>query len=195
LAHTGDGSFLKHIGATIMKNLCLWASVVALVVGSVAPSAHAACWTNEEVNAAKIKDFETMLMVSALRCKNTPADFITDYNKFVTSGRSTLVEVNQRLRGHFEKGTFPVAGLNNYDRFVTAIANGYGAGGDGASCADMASLTTTAIQANASFNDLVLLAGDAGIAPIIDGEACGIPRMDPRHAAHLNQAINLAQLD
>jgi hypothetical protein len=182
-------------GATIMKSLYLWASAVALVVSSLATSAQAACWTDEEVSAAKIKDFETMLMVSALRCKNTPADFISDYNQFVTSGRATLVEANERLRTRFKRGTFPVAGLNNYDRFVTSIANGYGAGGDGASCEDMASLNAAAKRANASVEDLALLANDAGAAPYLDDVACSLPKMAPHHAERLNEVINVVAVN
>ena len=43
--------------------------VAGAVLALVSTPVNAACWTQSEVAAAKVRDFDTMLMVSGLRCR------------------------------------------------------------------------------------------------------------------------------
>lgn len=146
--------------------------VVASVM--VAAPAQAACWSAETVEAAKVRDMETMLMVSALRCRTTGFDFMGKYNAFVRSSRASLTVANDRLRQHFSAGVGGVAGLNAYDRYATSLANRYGAGAEGLNCRDMASITDAALREGQSFESLSRLATRAQIEPETPGNRCPV---------------------
>lgn len=131
-------------------------------------SAQAACWSDAAVSAAKIRDLETMLMVSALRCRTADNAMLHRYNGFVQRSRPALAAVNQTLRTQFAGE----GGLNAYDRFVTAIANRYGAGVEGLGCDDMTSILSAAEAEDGSLAGLARLAAAAGVEPRLNGERC-----------------------
>lgn len=148
-------------------------SVLAAAVIAALPisSAQAACWDENSVNAAKVRDMETMLMVSALRCrlKGDP-QMLTSYNDFVRTSRAALVQVNDTLRAHFAGE----GGLNAYDRYVTAIANRYGGGAEGLTCEDMSSILAAAQAERGSLTGLTRLANAAEVQPVLDGGRCPV---------------------
>jgi hypothetical protein len=150
------------------KKAAIVAAGMAMVQSSVA---SAACWSASEVDAAKVRELETMLMVNALRCRHSGEDFLGSYNHFVREGRVALTRVNETLRGHFvASGT----GLNGYDRYVTALANRHGAGGTGLDCGDFKSILSAARAENGSMNGLVRLANDAQVRAHTPGGQCGM---------------------
>ncbi len=147
-------------------------STLAAAVLAAVPvtSAQAACWGENAITAAKVRDMETMLMVSALRCRSTDTQILGSYNKFVRSSRVALTQVNNTLRQQFaDQG-----GLNAYDRYVTSVANRYGAGSDGLSCADMSSILSAAQAEGGSLPGLSRLATAAGVEPVLTGHRCAI---------------------
>ena len=149
-----------------IKSALIAATLVALPV----TSAQAACWGETAINAAKVRDMETMLMVSALRCRSTDAQILGAYNNFVRSSRVALTQVNDTLRRQFaDQG-----GLNAYDRYVTSIANRYGAGSEGLSCGDMSSILSAAQAEGGSLPGLSRLATAAGVEPLLTGNRCTI---------------------
>jgi hypothetical protein len=137
-------------------------------------AAQAACWQADAVAAAKVRDLDTMLMVAALRCRNSGSDFLTQYNGFVRSSRTALSVANDRLRGHFAIGLDAKAALIAYDRYVTSLANRYGAGSEGLNCRDMASINDAAAREGASFLELEALATRAEVEPILIGGRCPV---------------------
>jgi hypothetical protein len=148
--------------------------VVALAAMVIAAApAHAACWKADHVAAAKVRDLETMLMVSALRCR-AQGNMLARYNKFVVQARPALMQVNDSLRSHFAEAVGQGRALNAYDGYVTKIANRYGAGVEGLSCADMVSITDAAIGEKPSFQALAALADRAGVQPLLDGDTCPV---------------------
>jgi hypothetical protein len=151
----------------IKKNLSLMMISVGII--STVP-AQAACWSEAAVEAAKVRDLETMLMVSSLRCHAASPALLDEYNGFVKTSRVALTEVNQTLRKQFADA----GGLNAYDKFVTAIANRYGAGTDGLNCNDMASIVAAAQAEGGSLVGLTRLATDAGIEPQLSGPKCAV---------------------
>lgn len=130
--------------------------------------AQAACWSDTAVSAAKVRDLETMLMVSSLRCRTADNAMLNQYNRFVTRSRPALAAVNQTLRAQFAGA----GGLNAYDRFVTAIANRYGAGAEGLGCDDMTAILSAAEAEEGSLEGLTRLANAAGVEPRLSGERC-----------------------
>lgn len=134
----------------------------------------ATCWSEKAVAAAKVRDLETMLMVSALRCRLKGQDFLPQYNAFVRGSRPALVDVNDRLRRHFTGAVGASGALNAYDRYVTAIANSYGAGVEGLDCTDMESILGAARAAGHSITTLEALAERAQSNPVLPGGRCNL---------------------
>lgn len=147
--------------------------IIALAAAAiVAAPAQAACWKADHVAAAKVRDLDTMLMVSALRCRGNGGTMLSRYNKFVVRSRSALVQVNDALRAHFTESVGRVRAVNAYDGYVTKVANRYGAGVNGLSCNDLSAITDAAISERPTFAALAALAERAGVEPILDGGFC-----------------------
>lgn len=140
----------------------------------LAPATAATCWKQTAVEAAQIRDFEMMLMVSALRCRATGHDFLASYNRFIREKRETLTQVNDELREHFRSAAGPVGALGAYDNYVTGLANVYGAGADGLGCRDLQSITDAANALPPSRSALLELADAAAISPHLSGARCDI---------------------
>lgn len=146
----------------------------AAILSSAAPVQAASCWRAQAVEAAQVRDFETMLMVSALRCRNSGVNFLEEYNAFVRTKRTALTQVNNELRSQFQKAMGAGAALNAYDRYATQLANSYGAGAEGLDCSDMQSLVRAANASAPSRAALVTLAQRAGANPRLPGSACPV---------------------
>lgn len=149
---------------------------LAAAVIVVAP-AHAACWRADEVAAAKIRDLDTMLMVSSLRCRMVDAQMVARYNRFVVKNRIPLTQANETLRARFAAQVGKAAALNAYDKYITRVANRYGAGAEGLSCGDFAAITDAALGEAPNFGSLTALADRAGTQPVMDDDACPAPVM------------------
>ncbi len=146
------------------------AIMAALLTAVPVTSVQAACWNPAEEDAARIRDMETMLMVSALRCRLTGADFLAEYNGFINASRPALVRVNDTLRQHFAGE----GGLNAYDRYVTSIANRYGAGTSDMTCGDMSAFLDAARAEQGSYEGLSRLAVAARVNPVLHGGRCEV---------------------
>ena len=117
------------------KKLTFVASIVAL---SSQP-AHA-CWTSAAQDAAKIKHLNTMLMVTALRCRNTPDNFLPHYNRFVTKHNNLIGSQNAALKGHLAQ-TYGARGAEGaLDRMSIGFANSYGNGHKTLNCKQLKEL-------------------------------------------------------
>lgn len=151
----------------VMKGLA-----IAAACGAIATPGEAACWSSAAYQAAQVRELETMLMVEALRCRRTDANFLPQYNEFVRTSRPALIRVNDTLRGHFASAVGQSRALDAYDDYVTSVANRYGAGTAGLDCEDMASIARAAAGAQGSHEALAELARAADMQPVIPGGRC-----------------------
>lgn len=149
------------------------AAAIAAVM-PLAPASAAPCWNKVAVEAAQIRDFEMMLMVSALRCRATGSNFLASYNRFIREKRDALTQVNDELREHFRSVAGPVGALGAYDNYVTGLANVYGAGAEGLGCRDLQSITDAANALAPTRSALLELSDAAGITPHLSGARCGV---------------------
>jgi len=153
-----------------MGNFIKSTLAAAVLVALPVTSARAACWSQTAINAAMVRDMETMLMVSALRCRSADPTILPAYNAFVRSSRVALTQVNDTLRRQFaDQG-----GLNGYDRYVTSIANRYGAGAEGLNCDDMSSILSAAQAESGSLVGLARLATAANVEPVLTDRRCAV---------------------
>ena len=153
-----------------MRNLVGAAVAVAMLAGA---PAGAACWSPEQTAAARIRDLQSQLMVSTLKCQVIHIDLTKEYNAFVGGNRTVIGAINTRLKTYFIRGEGPVGGQAAYDRFTTSLANGYGAARtNNATCEEARALATEASMMANSEEGLLLLADRAGIAPRLPGGRC-----------------------
>lgn len=153
-----------------MKRILGAAAVASL---AVATPAQSACWTDTAYQAAQIRNFETMMMVSMLRCRLVGNDFTATYNSFVRDKRPVLSAANEELRAQFAKTVGTAKAMNAYDDYMTKVANSYGAGNDGLSCRDFSSIVDAAAQSPATRGAVAALAERAGTNPRLPGARCG----------------------
>ena len=143
-----------------------------LSVALCAGSANAACWSDAAYEAAQVREFDTMLMVQALRCRKTNANFVGDYNRFVVASRPALLKANATLKSHFAAEHGERGALNAYDNYMTTVANRYGAGTNGLGCEDVAAMVQMALAAKGSHAALSELADTVQMTPAVQGDRC-----------------------
>ncbi len=155
-----------------------FARIAALLAITTIPatSAQAACWSASAASAASVQTLGTMLMVGALRCRASGSDFLADYGQFVQRNNALLSGANNTLKGHFSSA----GGINAHDRYVTSIANRFGAGVAGMGCADMKRLASLASKSGANMSYLANLADEANIQPNLPGGRCMMTASDRR---------------
>lgn len=151
------------------------AAITAMAIGGTLftlPAQAAGCWDNQAVNAAKIRDLQTMLMVGTLRCRIGNESLLPVYNRFVNNNRSALKQSNEQLHQHF---TRTGSGVNGYDRFTTSLANSYGAGTKGISdCAELRALAAEAAMAKGNSDRLLMVAEKYEVEPIAPRQQCRV---------------------
>ncbi len=147
---------------------------VALALSASAITPAQACWTSEEQAAATASNFNMMLMVSALRCRNGRDNFIEDYNRFVGQNNALLGQINSVVQDHYAKSVGAKMAIEAADQMNVGFANHYGGGLDGMTCADVKSL---AVEASAQPQDILSLATLAETAiptPHLDAPICEV---------------------
>ena len=114
-------------------------------------------------------------MVATLRCQAAHADVTPAYNHFVRANRDTLQGANAVLLAQFQIGFGSSQGQTQYDRFATALANGYGGDAtDPGVCADTAALAEEAAAAGGDIARLVALEDRFGFSSALPGGQCDI---------------------
>jgi len=135
---------------------------------TLATPAYAGCWEGRSVDAAKIRDMQTMLMVGSLRCRMVGTDVLPSYNRFVNNNRGALKQINAQLRDHF-------GGDTGYDRFTTSLANSYGSGSKGIKdCDALRDIANKAAAAKGNSQHLLAIADDAGVNPVEKSRQCRV---------------------
>lgn len=154
-----------------MKGAGKLISVVAAAMLASGP-ATAACWSNNAVEAAYVRDLDVGLMVATLRCRTQGVEMTADYNKFVRDKRAVLIAANDDLRAHFAQGSNSKAALDALDRYATSLANSHGAGSAQLDCSDYQTLVRAAVSAKPDRAALIELAARAGSKPALPSGAC-----------------------
>ena len=111
-------------------------AALALAATVVADPAQA-CWTDAETDAATVANLNMMMMVSALRCRNGPDNFLAEYNRFVSLNNTIIGAQNATVRGHFSRTEGVGRAEASMDHFVIDIANNYGGGHETLNCAQL----------------------------------------------------------
>ena len=112
-------------------------AVLCALAAMIMASPAQACWTSAEQDAAKVANLNMMMMVSALRCRKGPDDFLADYNRFVKNNNPVIGSQNAAVRSHFARINGNANADAVMDKFIIAIANSYGGGHQYLGCAQL----------------------------------------------------------
>jgi hypothetical protein len=156
-----------------MTNILRKAALVAVVTAmSVQPAQ--ACWSSAAQDAAKIKHLNTMLMVTALRCRNTADNFLPQYNRFVTKHNALIGSQNNVLKSHLA-ATYGAGGaLNALDRMSIGYANSYGNGHKSMDCRQLKELSTKLASEPSGVVTMAEVADFAVTGQSWSGQACPV---------------------
>jgi hypothetical protein len=140
-----------------MKRTGKWAALCALASVAFANPAHA-CWTNAEQDAAKVANLNMMMMVTALRCRKGPDDFLADYNRFVKNNNSVIGSQNAEVRSHFARIGGTKSADAAMDKFIIGIANSYGGGHHRLGCAELKTIAHDLSKSGHNAGSLLMIA-------------------------------------
>ncbi len=156
-----------------MKKAYLAAAVLAATsLVSTMPAQAQSCWGPEAVNAAKLRNLDIMLMVTALRCRMGADNFQPEYYDFSAAHQAELNLANGVLRVQFTGAGITVAN-RALDRMSTSIANSFGMGHPDLGCHELRQITRD--LANTGISGALLDAADAMVgAPMIPGGSCAM---------------------
>ena len=109
------------------RRLTCVALMAALTGVALAAPAHAACIDHQTATAARIHQFETMMMVVSLRCARIGYDMRGTYENMVIAHQAPFGQAATRLR-HYLGGDGIDPHSGGFDRYATILGNSYGGG-------------------------------------------------------------------
>lgn len=143
-------------------------------------SAQQSCWKPTEVESAKVRRLQSMLMVAALQCNSWRNPSRDRYNAFIITHRPVLNSHNDVLKLYFIRAHGFAGGQAAYDRFTTVLAN--------ADAHDAAAMSSDYCETAATFVRLATDAHPAALATLSDelgsrpvgvGRECGAEDAPP----------------
>ena len=156
------------------------AVLACAAAGMAAPANAMGCWNHEQVDAAKVRDLQSRLMVAALRCHAMGFDVSRAYNSFVGANETTLKGANGVLKAHFASN-YGSAGPAEYDRFATALANHYGdESTSGRLCGAVRETAYEAADAAGDARTLIAINERLGVTMEVPGGQCDVSFADAR---------------
>lgn len=109
-----------------MKTLRMAAAALVSIGLGAQPATAADCWAPGMIEAAKLRQLDVMLMVSALRCRTGPDGFQADYEGFLTRHRPALGKANHEILDAMRSRLGAVGAISALDRMSVTMANRYG---------------------------------------------------------------------
>lgn len=110
------------------------AGIAAAIALGLATPAHAG---TGDGSAEKLRRLDIMLMVTGLRCRTTPDNFIDDYGSFTTRHLSALNEASRDLKTELASQYGAKGAERALDRMSVVMANEYGGGHPWLTCGEL----------------------------------------------------------
>ena len=151
---------------------CAASGIVALFFGGVASAEAARCWQPYEIEAARVRDLQIMLMLGSLKCRSTNSEITAKYDKFQEK-MGSADKYNTALKLHFMRENGIADGQRAYDDFITKMANSHVDGVQSAGFCEMAD-TLLSLATNAGQNELPMLARNFSETPAGVGDMCEV---------------------
>lgn len=142
-----------HLSAVCLAILPLTLTSVA---ASAEPVLNRECWNQDELSAAQIHSFKTMLMVGSIKCRELVPSTVEGYNLFIDNKRDFITSNQYVVVSHFIKKHGVEAGITSFRNYDTSTGNLHSGGNFLSRCESIA--TISRLAANASDSDLRELA-------------------------------------
>lgn len=105
-----------------------WGLAAGMAAISLLATALPAQAAGELASAEKVRRLDIMLMVTALRCRNTPYGFQADYNRFTENHLDELNTASRKLVADLMRMEGATQAKRSLDRMSVVMANTYGLG-------------------------------------------------------------------
>lgn len=146
-------------------------SLAGLALALAGTAQASPCWDNGTVSAGRLIELETMFLVSSLRCKAIGVDFRDSNESFAEAYKHTFGTAQHTVMAHFDRAG--ADGRGDYQRYLTGLANFYGAGKtDAETCHGFEALNRELGNAAANPDVLGMIAAEMVRDPQIDGLIC-----------------------
>ena len=149
-------------------------AALATILAALTVQPAQACWSSASQDAAKIKHLNTMLMVTALRCRNTADNFLPQYNRFVTKHNALIGSQNSLLKIQLAQTSGAGGALNALDRMSIGYANSYGNGHRYMNCGDLKQLAMELSTQSHGVATMAALADSVVVGQSWSGQACAV---------------------
>jgi hypothetical protein len=153
----------------ITRNLAAIAAATSLLAAQPAQ----ACWSDRETQAASVANLNMMMMVTALRCRKGPDNFLAEYNRFVTTNNGTLGLQNAVIKSRFARMNGAQAAEGAMDRFTIGLANSYGGSSADRGCGELKLLAVDLASRSHDSTALAAMADRHAGVPALPGGQCG----------------------
>ena len=150
------------------------AALLCALAAMIMTAPAQACWTNAEEDAAKVANLNMMMMVTALRCRKGPDDFLAEYNRFVKNNNPVIGSQNAAVRSHFARINGNTSADAAMDKFIIGIANSYGGGHDRLGCSDLKIVAKELSRSGHSAGSLLAIATENVDAAPLSGGNCRV---------------------
>lgn len=145
---------------------------LAAVVSAAAVQPAQACWNDAGQDAVKITHLNTMLLVTALRCRGGADNFLPEYNRFVVNNSSLIGNQGKVIKSHFA-ATHGAGGAEGaLDRMSIGFANSYGTGHRDMNCKQLKMLAAELASQQQGVATLAQAADMAIIPSAMPGGVC-----------------------
>jgi hypothetical protein len=162
---------LNAKGEVEMRGIFKKAALAAVMtIASVQPAQ--ACWDNAGQNAVKIKHLNTMLMVTALRCRGGADNFLPQYNRFVTNNSALIGSQNKLIKAQLAQSSGSKGAEGALDRMSIGFANTYGTGHKSMGCRELKQLAADLSSEQQGVATLTLAADQAVGETRLPGGVC-----------------------
>ena len=133
-------------------------AAIALSAGQVSASSYDMCFDEATAPSAQIHQFQTMLMVGSLKCRNLDPTSLRRYGDFVTSRSGDLARHTDSVRDSFQQRFGPAMGTRMFRLYETSLGNEFsGIEMTRASCQDLGTYARMAERANHA--DIAIISG------------------------------------
>jgi len=157
-----------------MSRLFAATALLSIFVALPAQAAAPACWSREDIAAAKVRDLDMLLTEISARCVAAGLSSSADYDAYAVVSRGALSAVGQRLKARFWTVYGAEQGPARLDGFLDAVSGQYAhVPTVDENCAQVAELAREAVSAGGSVVALLGVADRHNLTPPLSGGACG----------------------
>lgn len=139
------------------------AAVLPLCLLSVSANAALSpdCWKADEQRAAEVHNFQTMLMVGALKCRDRVPASLDGYNAFMGAKRDLIVANQYVLMSHFIREYGDSSGIGAFRDYETRVGNKHSGSDNLARCEAIGAMGRMAAGASeADLRELARVVGE-----------------------------------